>query len=204
MIKVLSQLILRVWGWKIDGNFPKNLNKFIVIVAPHHEGFLDVLLGWCVRNIHPLPGSRFAAKMELFTFPWYHFHKYPGRWILLQLGAIPIDRTGTLGGRPQGEQGKGFYVQQMVDAIQSTDEISIVIVPEGTRTKYKRVPWKTGFYKIAVASQIPIVMVGFDYYHRVVEISPRMQLTGDWKTDKRRIVEWYREILPDYFPLIPD
>lgn len=204
MIKLVSQIILNIWGWKINGVFPKNSPKFLLIVAPHHEGFLDVLLGWCVRNIQPLPNSRFAAKAELFVFPWYHLHKYPIAWLLLRLGAIPIDRKGELGIRPEGAQGKGFYVQQMVQAIGSTDQISITIVPEGTRTKYKTVSWKLGFYKIAVETGIPVICVGFDYKNKIVKIAPRMMMTGDWGKDRQRIIEWYIANIPGYTPEIPE
>lgn len=204
MIKLLSQCILHVWGWKITGVFPKNLDKFLIIVAPHHEGFLDVLLGWCVRNLQPLPNSKFAAKGELFIFPWWHAHKYPIALVLLRMGAIPVDRTGTLGERPKGQGGKGFYVHQMVQAIKSTDKISITINPEGTRTKGKTVPWKPGFYKIAIETQIPIVMVGFDYRSKTVKVGPLTYLTGDWKSDRVCIMDWYKQELSWYEPNVPE
>ena len=56
----------------------------------------------------------------------------------------------------------------------------LVIAPEGTR---RRAPWKSGFYRIALAAGVPIVLCGFDYSRRVIFFAPAVH--ADWRLRAR-------------------
>ncbi len=50
--------------------------------------------------------------------------------------------------------------------------------PEGTRSRSEK--WKSGFYRIAVAAEVPILIIAFDYSRKVVRLGPLFRPTGDY------------------------
>ena len=53
------------------------------------------------------------------------------------------------------------FVDQVAEAFASHDDFVIAITPEGTRSKTPY--WKSGFYHIALAAKVPIVMATIDF-----------------------------------------
>ena len=49
MFSKLSKWILKTWGWKIEGEYPHHLPKFIIIVMPHTSNW-DFPVGVFVRS----------------------------------------------------------------------------------------------------------------------------------------------------------
>ena len=83
-------------------------------------------------------------------------------------------------------------VDQVVELFQQHEEFIITITPEGTRSYVPE--WKTGFYRIAHKAGVPIVMVGFDFEHKVVEYREPFYPTGDMEADMEFIKSYYRSI----------
>jgi len=106
------------------------------IYAPNHQSHLDIL-----ALLGHLPGqTRFAAKQELWRHPIVG-------GVLDTLGMIPIDRDA---GRRSIE-----VLKQAAN-----DESSIVIFPEGTRSRDGRLrEFKKGAFVLAIATGLPIVPV---------------------------------------------
>ena len=69
----------------------------------------------------------------------------------------------------------------MVAEFQSREKFVLVVAPEGTRKKVER--WKSGFYRIAQAADVPIVLAYLDYPKRTVGIGPVFKTTGDMEAD---------------------
>jgi 1-acyl-sn-glycerol-3-phosphate acyltransferase len=67
--------------------------------------------------------------------------------------------------------------------------MQLIVPPEGTRgrTRY----WKTGFYYIAAAARVPIVMAYMDYERKVSGLGPIFVPTGDIEADMARIKAFY-------------
>jgi 1-acyl-sn-glycerol-3-phosphate acyltransferase len=63
--------------------------------------------------------------------------------------------------------------------------MTLVIAPEGTRRRTDR--FKSGFYRIAMATGVPIVLAGFDYPRKVVFFGPLIHPTGDYEKDLAEI-----------------
>jgi 1-acyl-sn-glycerol-3-phosphate acyltransferase len=107
-----------------------------VIYAPNHQSHLDIL-----TLLGHLPGAtRFAAKRELWRHPIVG-------GVLDTLGMIPIDREA-------GERSIEVLNQAAADAS------SIVIFPEGTRSRDGRLrEFKKGAFVLAIATGLPIVPV---------------------------------------------
>jgi 1-acyl-sn-glycerol-3-phosphate acyltransferase len=68
-----------------------------------------------------------------------------------------------------------------------------VLAPEGTRRRVDK--WKTGFWKIARAADVPVLCVAFDYPNRCVRIGPLMRCTDDFDVDMVGIRAWYRPFM---------
>ena len=57
-------------------------------------------------------------------------------------------------------------VQLMADLFKDNENLVMLITPEGTRSL--RTQWKTGFYHIAVAANVPIALGYCDYAKKEV------------------------------------
>ena len=83
-MKIFSRFILyTVLRWKLLGNFPTNLKKYIIIVAPHTH-WTDFPLGVFIRGAEGL-SANFAGKASLFKPPFGFIFKW--------LGGTPIERS---------------------------------------------------------------------------------------------------------------
>jgi len=177
MIKIFFKLAFTIAGWSIKGGIPEGLKKCVLIVAPHTSNW-DVMLGVATRAIQGFKAN-FLAKNELFKNPII-------KWAITGLGGLPVDR----GNR------NNMVVESAVQLFGKRDSLILTIAPEGTRTMVK--DWKTGFYRIASQANVPILMVGFDYRHKVVEYLGLFETTGNMKSDIREIQKRYAHITDRY------
>lgn len=169
----------RILGWSMKGTINPSVKKCVIIVAPHTSSY-DFLLGVLVRRVLGIQID-YVAKKELFKppFGWYF------KWV----GGTALDRTAN---------------QNKVDAIAqlfSEKEIfRLALSPEGTRKKTER--WKTGFYYIAKAAKVPIIMVAFNYAEKEVKFSKPFHPTDDVEKDLREILSFYKGVqgkIPENF-----
>ena len=162
-------IFFKIFGWSISGDVPRNINKFIIIVAPHSSS-IDFFVGLFVRAILKF-NCGFLAKKELFNFPF---------GILFRaLGGYPVDRKSS-----------NKLVDQVVTIVKKEERFAVAIAPEGTRKPVKK--WKTGFYYIALQANIPLVMASFDYERKNVKFSEPFYLTGITITDAKAINDYFK------------
>jgi 1-acyl-sn-glycerol-3-phosphate acyltransferase len=74
--------------------------------------------------------------------------------------------------------------------LKEAERMTLVIAPEGTRKRTDR--WKSGFYRIAMATGVPILLAGFDYPRKVVVFGPLFHPTGDYEKDLAELQSHYR------------
>mgnify|MGYP002382369058 CR=1 FL=1 len=67
--------------------------------------------------------------------------------------------------------------------------LQLIVPPEGTRKKTRE--WKSGFYYIALAAQVPIVMAYMDYAEKRSGLGPLFTPSGDFDADLQRIKAFY-------------
>ena len=139
---------LRLSGWRVEGEFP-NVARCVVAVAPHSSNW-DFVHGVAVVFATGLRVS-FVAKHTLFKGPLGRFL----RWV----GGIPVDRS-----QPHG------FAEGVVQAFGQAEALWFAITPEGTRTRVTR--FKTGFYRVAQAAEVPIFPVAFNYRRRRIILLP--------------------------------
>lgn len=157
-------------GWRIEDHRPKDLPRYMVVVAPHTSNW-DFPVGLAVRSLAGMTDVKYLGKAALF--------KPPYGWFFRMVGGYPVDRS------------KHNNLVDAVVAMFKRGEIDkIAITPEGTR-KYQP-NWKTGFHHIATGAGIPIILVTFDYPKKLVILSEPFPLTNDPEADIARMKDWFR------------
>jgi 1-acyl-sn-glycerol-3-phosphate acyltransferase len=171
MQKLAKFIYHSLLGWKIVGTFPA-VDKCVVIVVPH-TSWLDFPLGLLARKVLN-EEMHYAAKKSLFRplYGWYF------RWT----GGVPIDRTK-----------RNDTVSALVQLFNERAKFRLTVAPEGTRKKVGE--WKTGFYYIARAAAVPIVMVALDYGKKQIKVSPPIYTTADREGDLAIYKAFFRGVV---------
>ncbi len=168
--RALSRGLLAASGWRIEGEFPRRA-KMVAIVAPHTSNW-DFIVGVLAMFAIGIR-VRFLAKHTLF---------HPGLgWLMRWLGGTPVVRE-----TPQGA------VAEAVGVIESEPAVLLAIAPEGTRTRGK--PWRSGFYRIAHAAQVPILPIVFDGGRRAIRLLAPFEPSGDYEGDLARLQALYEGV----------
>jgi len=154
------------------GEWP-DLPRLVILAAPHSSAW-DGLWGLAAK-IAMGADVKFLAKAELFR----GIQGWLLGPLLRRLGAIPVDR-----GSPTG------LVTDVAGRFAASDKFWLVLAPEGTRRRVER--WKTGFWRIARAADVPVVCAYFHYPERVIGIGECMALSDDIDADMTRIRAYYR------------
>lgn len=171
MLRPIARLIMRLGGWTIIGEVP-NVPKAVLIAAPHTsnwDGFwaltYKVAVGLDVK---------FFAKQSLFWFPLGA--------LLRALGGVPLNRSRATSA-----------VDQAVAMFEAEEHFFFGLAPEGTRAL--RDSWKSGFYRIAKASNVPVFLGMIDYRNKLVGITNRLDLSDDVDADLLKCAQFYNGIV---------
>jgi len=165
----IAQTILKTIGWKMIYSLDEPVDNCIIIVAPH-TSLWDFIFGRITLSAMNLHG-KFLIKKEMFRFPFKH--------LLLWFGGILVDR---------GHGSK--VIKPLVEIFHKSHKFCIIITPEGTRARTEN--WKKGYYVIATAAQVPILLGYIDYSEKVCCISKILHPTGNYEEDFKIIQDYYR------------
>ena len=164
----IGRSVLRLGRWRVVGDIPP-VAKLVVIAAPHSSNW-DGIWGMAAKLALGVD-VRVLGKAQLFWWPL--------SILLRRLGVVPVDRS-----RPQG------VVEQAIGLVRGAERMWFVVAPEGTRKPVKE--WKRGFWKIADAAQVPVLMAYFHYPDRTIGFGPLFHTTGDMVADMAAVRAWYR------------
>ena len=168
--RMAARALLALAGWRVDGKLPDR-PKLVAIVAPHTSNW-DFIVGILVVFALGVR-VRFLAKHTLFN---------PGLgWLMRWFGGTPVIRD-----TPQGA------VADAAAMCAREGQMLLGIAPEGTRTR--GVPWRSGFYNIAQAAQVPILPAAFDFARRSVRLFPLFEPTGNYEADLARLQALYEGV----------
>jgi 1-acyl-sn-glycerol-3-phosphate acyltransferase len=168
-MKRICYLLLKLGGWTIEKEIPKESHRAVLVVAPHTSAW-DFYYGklamiWMGLNV------RYLIKKEAFKFPFGYFLK--------KLGALPVDR--------QQVRKLPIHVARLFE---EHEKLTIMIAPEGTRQYTDN--WKKGFYFIATQANVPIVLAYMDWGKRRGGIRKVIYPTGNYEEDLKEIQDFYR------------
>ncbi|WP_216938449.1 MULTISPECIES: 1-acyl-sn-glycerol-3-phosphate acyltransferase [unclassified Acinetobacter] len=138
--KFLGESAFKLAGWQYHVE-PDVLENKQVIIGFEHTSMMDAVLSIALFQIYDLK-IHTLIKKELF--------KGPFKPLLKAVGGIPVDRKASKD-----------IVTQMVEHFQDNEKFNLVIAPEATRAKRgeARKPIRTGFWHIAKAANVPIVLL---------------------------------------------
>ena len=171
MKRIAKFIFFTFLGWKLDGFFPKDIKKYVVIAAPH-TSWVDFPIAILAR-ISSGVMIHFIAKASLFNGPFGFFFR--------ALGGIPVDRTKN-----------NNLVDSNVAIFNSKEEFKLGLSPEGTRKKVTT--WKTGFYYIAKGANVPIVLATLDFENKTIKISKPFYTTDDKIADFQFLRAFYENV----------
>jgi 1-acyl-sn-glycerol-3-phosphate acyltransferase len=178
----LAKLIyFKFLGWKVVGNtsFSKDIVKKAVLIAVPHTSWHDFYIGVLLRKVVGVK-SNFVAKKELFIWPFGYYFK--------AIGGAALDRS--------SGQNK---VQAIANLFKDREEFRLALAPEGTRKKVAE--WKTGFYYIAKAANVPIIMFTLDFKNKQNCISEPFYPTDDMEADFKFMKGFFEGVvgkIPEY------
>lgn len=162
-----ARLALRAARWKTVGTVPK---RAVLVGAPHTSNWdwvLTMLLAWD-NDI----AIKLLVKKEFFVGPVAP--------LLRATGAIALDRADpaeTISGLLREAEGDEPFV--------------LGLAAEGTRSRGEY--WKSGFYRIAEQSGLPITLAFLDGPSRTVGWGQTFTPTGDVRADMDLIREFYAD-----------
>ena len=159
--------VLRLFGWRLRFR-PLPGPRGIVVVYPHTSNW-DFPIGLFGKWALDLP-FRWLAKDSLFRGPLGKFMRY--------LGGEPVDRSTTSG-----------TTLRQAERMLAADWYWLAITPEATRSY--RPNWRSGFYHLALAAKVPLVLVYIDYPSKVLGVVDHLYLTGDREADMAAIAAVY-------------
>lgn len=166
-MRKICRFLLKALGWTADGG-PVPEDKAIILGVPHTSA-MDFLISYLY---YTSVGGRagILIKKEFFWGPLGP--------ILKALGGVPVDR-----------KHGATVVHQCVNAVRNSQKIHLAIAPEGTRKATVR--WKTGFYTIAKACDIPVYLGYFDWGSKHVGCGVKFELSDDPQADLEKIRRHY-------------
>lgn len=153
--RAIAIVLVKILGWRMAEPGPQ-VRKAILTGAPHTSNwdFMYMLLAILIWRLD----MRWIGKHTLF--------KGPMGPIMRWLGGIPIDRTSSVN-----------FVDQMIARFNQSEELMVVIAPEGTRAPAER--WRSGFYHMAYGANVPIVLTYIDYQKKEIGIMAVETPSGD-------------------------
>jgi 1-acyl-sn-glycerol-3-phosphate acyltransferase len=168
LLRAASRLILKAFGWKLL-DLPQRPAKAVVIAYPHTSNW-DFPVTLLALGALPY-GAQWVAKDTLFR------------------GALgPIMRG--LGGLAVNRRERTGFVERVADEFRKRDNFHLIIATEGTRSL--QAGWKSGFYRIALAADVPVIMAVVDYGKREVGLLATIRLSGDEAADMAQIAACYQ------------
>jgi 1-acyl-sn-glycerol-3-phosphate acyltransferase len=170
---MLRRLISRVFWtfsrWTLTTE-PAPARPTVLIGAPHTSNWDFVLMlaiAWRLGI-----DVRWLGKKSLFD-GW----RGP---IMRALGGIPVDRSDP-----------GRVVGDVVAKVQDGEVFGLVVTPDGTRKGHSH--WKSGFYRIARETGMPVTLGYVDRTTMTTGLGPTIELTGDVAADMDRIRAFYAD-----------
>lgn len=171
MIPKLCIWLLSLAGWSLDTRLQPTEKRYVLIGYPHTSNW-DFILAMLAKGALQLR-FHFVAKHSLF--------KGPLGPLMRALGGISIDRDHSSG-----------FTAALADKVRQHDEIILGMMPEGTRSH--RPYWRSGFYHLARAAEIPIVMAYIDGKNRRIGFGPTLYPSSNQAADLAKLCDFYSNI----------
>lgn len=166
--------VLHLFGWRLRFK-PLPGPHGIAVVYPHTSNW-DFIVGLLGKWAVGVP-FRWLAKESLFHGPLGALMRY---W-----GGMPVERRSATGA-----------TLRLANRINASDWMWIAITPEGARAR--RPHWRSGFYHLALAARVPLVLVALDFGTKEIRVLDELRLSGDVDADMAAIEASYAGVTALY------
>ncbi|TXK19579.1 1-acyl-sn-glycerol-3-phosphate acyltransferase [Homoserinibacter sp. GY 40078] len=169
MRRLLARVFWTFSRWSLAGE-PAPTRPTVLIGAPHTSNWDFVFMlaiAWRLGI-----DIRWLGKKSLFA-GW----RGP---IMRGLGGIPVDRADP-----------GRVVEEVVARVRAGEVFGLVVTPDGTRGGNTH--WKSGFYRIARETGMPVTLGYVDRTTMTTGLGPTLELTGDVGADMDAIRAFYAD-----------
>lgn len=163
----LARIGLRLAGWRTAGTVPRSA---ILVGAPHTSNWdwaLTIALAW-------------DSNVQIRLLVKDSFFKGPLAPLMRATGAVALDRANP-----------GGTVRQLLADAKTDEAFLLGLAAEGTRGRGDY--WKSGFYRIARLTGLPITLAYLDGPSRTVGWGPTFTLSGDVGADMDRVRAFYAD-----------
>lgn len=167
--RLLARLFWLCSRWRLRTE-PAPTRPTVLVGAPHTSNWDFVLMlaiAWRL-GIH----IRWLGKASLVA-GW----RGP---VMRPLGGIAVDRADA-----------ARVVDEIVARVNAGEVFSLVVTPDGTRGG--NAYWKSGFYRIARETGMPVTLGYVDRTTMTSGLGPTIELTGDVAADMNRIRAFYAD-----------
>ena len=162
-------MFLSATGWQPEGERPAP-ERYVLIAAPHTTNWdFPYLLAFAE---HFGLTISWLGKVSLFRPPLGP--------LMRALGGIPIERS-----RSENR------VAEMAQVFSDRAALGLVVPAEATRSRAEY--WKSGFYYIAMAAKVPVVMSYLDYTRKRGGFGPAFMPSGDVARDMDAVRAFYAD-----------
>lgn len=165
--RLIGTAALKLGRWEVVP-LSEQPAKSIMLGYPHTSNWDFVWLK--ASSWHYGIDIAFLGKRELFRGPL--------GWLLTALGGVPVDRAAS-----------GNMVERLANEFAARERLVLCIPPEGTRHYVET--WRSGFYHVARAANVPLQLSLLDYARRHIEVSEPLFLSGNVAADMDRIRAFY-------------
>lgn len=164
----MSLRLLQLFGWKVRYK-PLPGPHGVAIVYPHTSNW-DFPIGLLGKWSLGLP-FHWLGKESLFRGPLAR--------LMRSWGGVPVERGTSTGA-----------TLRLAQSMREADWFWLALAPEGTRSYAPHL--RSGFYHLAVAAKVPLLIVYLDYPNKELGVVDTIRLTGDPEVDMPAIEAAYR------------
>ena len=166
---------MRLIGWKAAGQFPADVKKSIIVMAPH-TAYADAVIGKLILRAFGLP-HLLLGKKELFRFPFAP--------VMHLLGIVPI----------RGLKNDNS-VLKAVRLLRENDSMHLVICPEAGFAPTDH--WNPGYLAMARRAEVPVVIGFMDYKKREGGFKGIIRDLDDADSITLQLAEAYKDVTAKY------
>jgi 1-acyl-sn-glycerol-3-phosphate acyltransferase len=163
----LARAILRLTGWRTSGEIPKSA---ILVGAPHTSNW-----DWVVTQL-----LAWDTSVSMHLLIKESFFKGPMGIFMRALGGVSLDRDNPTG-----------TIQALLEEQKTDESFLLAFAAEGTRAK--RDYWKSGFYRIAMQTGLPVTLAFVDGPTKRVGWGPTFYPSGDVRADMDLVREFFAD-----------
>lgn len=158
-------IFFRLMGWRMLGEPPKDLDKYLFVALPHTSNW-DFVLGWLASK---------ALDIKITFFVKDVFCKGPLICCCRFFGVAPVNR-----------RERTNFVDSVAQQFAEHEKLVVLITPEGTR-KYKP-ELKSGYYYLSKKAKVPIVLAGPNYADKTFTLLPPRPARETFEEDQAELI----------------